>query len=1024
MNVSIQRVCIIVLFLIGVCSLTAAQEKATDPNVTVDPVLYSQLKYRLIGPIRGGRVTAVTGIPDESFTFFMGTTGGGVWKTTDGGVTWINISDGFFKVSSIGSVEVSLSDPNVVYVGTGSASPRGNISTGRGVYKSTDAGKTWTLRGLETEGQIGKLQIHPQDPDLVYAAVLGNIFGPNPERGVYRTTDGGKSWERIHSVDEKTGCIDLVMDPNNPRILYAGFWQAERKPWTLIDGGDKGGVWKTTDAGATWTRLEGGLPNGVVGRVGIAVSPVNSDRVWVIQESVDETKGGIYVSEDGGKTWKRINRDHDFRQRAWYYSRIFADTKNEHTVYVLNTGFYRSLNDGKDFERIRTPHGDNHCLWINPKDPNIMIQSNDGGANVSFNGGKSWSTQMNQPTAEIYRVAVDNQFPYRLYGDQQDNSTISILSQGRPSQSFYEVGGGESGHIAVDPRNPDIIYAGNYIGMITRRDRKKGHETRIDAYPELDDGIAMRDLKYRFQWNFPIRISPHDPGVLYITSNMVHRSRDEGRTWEVISPDLTNNIDAYLNRPGGPVQHDVTGVETYCTIFAFEESPIEPGVLWAGSDDGLVHVSRDNGETWINVTPKNMPKEGTVNMFDISPHQPGCVFMAVYRYRDNDFFPYIFKTKNYGHTWDLLTDGKNGIPQDYFVRAVREDPDRQGLLYAGTEFGMFISFDDGRHWQSFQLNLPVTPITDMVVYRKDLILSTQGRAFWILDDIGLLHQMQQTDLNKDLVLYVPENPYRTQMRGTLNQLSVYAYLNKKPEKASIEILDSKDNVIRSLKEFKPEKGLNRFTWDLTHEPPDKIKEAVISLSYTGGPRAVPGDYKVRLNIDDFTDTKNFEVLKDPRWTHITVDDLQEQFDLQAQVGQAFTKSHELIKNVRAIRDQVKDISERATKAGYSEDVKTAADALIKKITALEDELIQNKNESDQDAINYQVKLDNHLAYVYSFVHEQDSKPNTSINERFVELKAQLDKAAQDFQALEDTDLKSFTTLLDENNIPRIIFMKK
>jgi photosystem II stability/assembly factor-like uncharacterized protein len=1024
MNISIQKASLIVLLLIGICLFMGAKEKENDPNVIVNPDLFKQLKYRFIGPTRGGRVTAVTGIPDEPFTFYMGTTGGGVWKTTDGGVTWDNVSDGFFKVGSIGSVEVSFSDLNVVYVGTGSASPRGNISTGNGVYKSTDAGKTWELVGLENWAQIGKLQIHPQDPDCVYAAVLGNIFGANPERGVYRTTDGGKSWENILFVDEATGSIDLVMDPNNPRILYAGFWQAERKPWTLIDGGDKGGVWKTTDAGDTWKRLEGGLPDGIVGRVGIAVSPVNSERVWVIQESVDEKKGGIYLSEDAGKTWKRINRDHRFRQRAWYYSRIFAHPANEHTVYVLNTGFYRSLNDGKDFERIRTPHGDNHCLWINPEYPDIIVQSNDGGANVSFNGGKTWSTQMNQPTAEIYRVAVDNEFPYRLYGDQQDNSTISISSQGRPDQDFYSVGGGESGHIAVDPRNPDIIYAGNYIGIITRLDRKKGHEKRIDAYLELDDGIAMRDLTYRFQWNFPIRISPHDPGVLYITSNYVHRSQDEGWSWEVISPDLTQNIDRYLDRPGGPVQHDVTGVETYCTIFAFEESPIEPGVLWTGSDDGLVHVSRDNGKNWMNVTPENMPKEGTVNMFDISSHQPGRVFMAVFKYRDNDFSPFIFRTNDYGQSWELLTDGKNGIPEEHFVRAVREDPDRKGLLYAGTEFGMFISFDDGKHWQSFQLNLPITPITDMLVYRKDLVLSTQGRAFWILDDIGLLHQVRQTDLNKDIILYTPENPYRTQVRGTFNELSVYAYLKEKPEKASLEILDAEDTVIRTLKELKPDKGLNHFSWDLTHEPPEKIKEAVISLSYIGGPTAVPGKYKVRFKADEFMDTKEFEVVKDPRWTDITIADLQEQFDLQTRVGQAFTKSHEMIKYVRSILEQVDDISKRAVKAGYSEDVKTAAEELTKKFKILEESLIQTKNESGQDAINYQVKLDNHLAYLYSFVHEQDSKPNKSITDRFAELKAQLFRAEKDFKTVVDTDLKSFTTLLNENNIPRIIIEKK
>lgn len=995
--------------------------QAKEENVTVDPVLMKKLEYRFIGPTRGGRVTAVTGIPGSPFTFYMGTTGGGVWKTTDGGITWGNISDKFFKVGSIGSLEVALSDPNVIYVGTGSASPRGNISAGRGVYKSTDAGRTWTLKGLEKAGQIGKIQIHPQDPDLVYAAVLGNIFGPGPERGVFRSKDGGKSWEKVCFVDEKTGCIDMVMDPQNPRIIYAGFWQAERKPWTLVDGGEKGGVWKTLDGGDSWKRLEGGLPDGVVGRVGIAVSPVNPERVWVIQEAEDEKKGGIYMSEDAGETWKRINRKHDYRQRAWYYSRIFADPQNEHTVYVLNTGFFRSLNDGKEFERVRTPHGDNHCLWINPKNANFMIQSNDGGANVSFNGGRSWSTQMNQPTAEIYRVTVDNQFPYRVYGDQQDNSTVSILSQGRPSQEFYTVGGGESGHIAVDPRNPDVIYAGNYIGILTRLDRKKGHIKQIKAYPELVDGIAGRDLKYRFQWNFPIRFSPHDPRVLYITSNFVHRSTDEGQTWEVISPDLTNNIDAYLDRPGGPIQHDVTGVETYCTIFAFEESSLEPGVLWAGSDDGRVHVSQDNGQNWQNVTPKDMPKEGTVNMFDISTQHPGRVLMAVYRYRDNDFKPYIFRTKDYGKNWEQLADGENGIPNDHFVRAVREDPSREGLLYAGTEFGMFASFNDGRSWQEFQLNLPVTPITDMMIYQKDLVISTQGRAFWILDDIGVLHQIQDAQKEQDMVLYKPENPFRTQVRGTLGRLSVYYFLKEKPKEARMEILDAQDHVIHEDKKIKAEEGANRWAWDLTHKPPDKIKEAVISLSYTGGPKAVPGKYKVRLTIGEQSRTQEFEVVKDPRWDFISQSDLREQFDLEVKIGKAFTKSHELIKNLRAIRTQVKDIASRADKAGYDESIKKAAEELAKKLTALEDDLIQTRNESGQDPINYQVKLDNQLAYIYSTAHSQDGKPVPSIIERFNELNGPLTRAANKFQELADTDLKAFESLLGQHDIPRIIW---
>ncbi len=1014
------------VFILGAATiilLFGGISSAEDKNVTIDPVLYKNLKYRFIGPTRGGRVTAVTGIPDAPLTFYMGSTGGGVWKTIDGGITWDNISDGFFKVGSIGSVEIAPSDSNVSYVGTGSASPRGNISTGRGIYKSTDAGKTWKLMGLDTEAQIGKIQIHPGDPDLVYAAVLGNIFGPNPERGVYRSQDGGENWDKVLFINDKTGCIDLVMDSTNPRIIYAGMWQAERKPWTIIDGGKAGGVYKTTDGGDTWKQLKGGLPTGIVGRVGVAVSPVNPERVWVIQESIDEKKGGIFMSEDAGKNWKRVNRGHNFRQRAWYYSRIFADPKAEHTVYVLNTGFYKSLNDGKEFEKIRNPHGDNHCLWINPKNPDIMIQSNDGGANVSFNGGKSWSTQMNQPTAEIYRVTVDNQFPYRVYGDQQDNSSISISSQGRPNQPFYSVGGGESGHIAVDPRNPDIIYAGNYIGILTRLDRKNGHEKGINAYPELHDGIAGRDLKYRFQWNFPIRFSPYDPKVLYITSNYVHRTTDEGQTWKVISPDLTQNIDAYLGRAGDPIQHDCTGVETYCTIFAFEESPLEKGVLWAGSDDGLVHVSRDDGKNWENITPKNMPKEGTVNMFDISAKYPGRVFMAVYKYRDNDFKPYIFRTENYGKSWDLLTDGNNGIPDDYFVRVVREDPDRKGLLYAGTEFGMFISFNDGKHWQKFQLNLPITPITDMMVFQKDLVVSTQGRAFWILDDISLIPQFKKEQAGKNTVLFKPENTYRTQVRGTLSRLSVYFYLGEKIEKSDsikVEILDREDKVIYEFDKVKAEKGLNNLTWNLTYKAPEKIKEAVISLSYIRGPKAVPGTYKVKLTKGEDTQIQSFEVLKDPRWKTISVNDLQEQFDLQVKAGEKFSLSHKLIKKVRDIREQVKNISSRAGKAGFSKDIKTAAEKLEKKLDSLEEDLIQTKNESDQDPINYQVKLDNQLAYLYSAVHSQDSKPTQAIFDRFKDLNEQLTKAEVIFKSLLENEIKDFEKLLGENDIPRII----
>ncbi|MGB3589963.1 MAG: glycosyl hydrolase, partial [Tunicatimonas sp.] len=787
------------------------------------------LEYRLIGPFRGGRCTAVAGIPSKPLTFFMGTTGGGVWKTEDGGGSWQNISDGFFDVGSIGSIEVSLSDPNVIYVGTGSAPPRGNVSVGKGVYKSTDGGETWKKMGLEQTGQLGKIQIHPTNPDVLYVAALGNIFGPNSERGVFRSKDGGASWEKTLYINDSTGVIDLVLDPTNPRILYAGAWQVERKPWTLIDGGKGSGLFKSTDGGDTWKRLDKGLPTGVVGRVGVAVSPVNSQRVWTIMEHVDEDKGGIYLSEDAGSSWKRINRKREYRQRAWYYSRLFADPQQEHTVYVLNTGFYKSLNDGANFERIPVPHGDNHNLWINPNNPKVMIQSNDGGSNVSFNGGKTWSTQNNQPTAEMYRVTVDNQFPYRVYGAQQDNSTISVPSQGLadfdPIQDWYAVGGGESGHIAVHPDNPNLVYAGNYIGIMTKLDRAQGHTRSVEVYPELNDGVEGRDLKYRFQWNAPIQFSPHNADVLYYTSNYVHKSTNGGQSWEVISPDLTQNIDKYLDIPGGPIQHDNTGVELYCTIFAFEESPLEEGVLWAGSDDGLIHISRNGGKDWENVTPKNMPAEGTVNTIDPSAHQAGKAYASVYKYRDNDFAPYVYLTEDYGKSWQQLTDGENGIPSDHFVRVVREDPDREGLLYAGTEFGMYVSFNNGANWQPFQLNLPVTPITDLKVHQQDLVVATQGRSFWIMDDITPLHQISSETAQAEVHLFKPNTAYRTQIQGYRGEnvptdrpkgAVVYYSLDADVDSLSLSVLDSQGQEICSFSseeeedKLSAEAGLQKF----------------------------------------------------------------------------------------------------------------------------------------------------------------------------------------------------------------------
>jgi len=1016
------------------------------PSEIIPSDWFKSLSYRNIGPFRGGRVTAVTGIPDQPFTFFMGSTGGGVWKTMDGGTSWQNISDGFFEVGSIGSIEVAPSDPHVIYVGTGSASPRGNISPGNGMYKSVDGGKTWEHIGLTAGGQIGKIVIHPHNPDRVYAAVLGNIFGPNTQRGVFRTLDGGKNWDKVCYVSDSTGAIDLVMHPDNPRILFAGFWRVERKPWTLIDGAAEGGLYTSRDGGDTWEPITKDLPTEIAGRIGIAISPVNPDRMWVIREAKKETQGGLYRSEDGGKSWKRINRSHKLRQRAWYYSRVFADPQDEHTVYVLNTRMHKSVDGGESFTTIATPHGDNHCLWINPHNPDIMIESNDGGANVSFNGGKTWSTQFNQPTAELYRVTVDNQFPYRVYGAQQDNSTISVPSSMdadiTPKQYWYSVGGGESGHIAVDPRDVNIVYAGNYIGRIDRVDRARGHVRNVVAYPQMHDGVAPRDIKYRFQWNAPIRISPHDPDILYHTSQYVHRSQDGGQNWEVISPDLTTNNDAYHDIPGGPVQHDHTGVELYTTIFAFEESPHESGVLWAGTDDGRLHLSRDGGKNWEEITPKNIPLEGTINMIEVSPHDPAKAYIAVYKYRENDFAPYIFKTQNYGKSWKLITEGTNGIPSDHFVRVVREDLKREGLLYAGTEYGMYISFDDGKRWQSFQLNLPVTPITDMVVHRDDLVIATQGRSFWILDDLTPLHQIDSNVMKQKMYLFSPRPAYRTQLRGFRGDdapeaasggVVVHFYLDSEEidtTDVQIELLSAEGEIIQCFatqpnKQKKEEKlrvgtGMNRWVWNMRYPSPDVLADAQFSLASTSGAKAHPGAYKVKLITPKGEEVQSFEILKDPRWNHISDEDIHAQFTLAQEVSELLTTCHAAIRKIRTVRDQIEQQAERAVKAGFDASLQDDADALSDQLTNLEEQLIQTRSESGQDPINYPPMLDDQIAYLYSTVNGQDARPTSGCYERFEDLKKLFAVHQKQLNQLLQEDVAAFESRLNQAGVPRII----
>lgn len=1012
--------------------------QSESPNTIVDPSFYESLDYRLVGPFRGGRVTAVEGIPNMPSTYLMGTTGGGVWRSTDSGKNWNNITDGYLNVGSVGAVTVAPSDPNVIYVGTGSACPRGNISMGDGMYKSTDAGKSWNHIGLPKAGLIGDVIVDPKNPDRLYVAALGDIFGKNEERGVFRSTDGGKSWEKVLFASDSTGAVDLAINPDNPRVMYAAMWRAERKPWTLIDGGPEGGVWKTTDGGDSWEKL-GGLPDGMLGRIGVAVSPANPERLWVLLEGDEEKEGGLYRSDDAGNTFERINRSHKLRSRAWYYMHVHADPQDPETVYISNAGFYKSTNGGKEFEEVDTPHGDNHALWINPHDNKKMINGNDGGANVSKNGGETWSTQRNQPTAEFYRATVDDQFPYRIYGAQQDNTTISVPSWNpgglTPKQHWFSVGGGESGHIAVDPENPNVIYAGSYIGTITRLNRETGHQRNVVAYPQLHDGTAPRDIKYRYQWNAPIRISPHDPDVLYHTSQFVHRSTNGGQSWERISPDLTTNKDAYQDIPGGPIQHDHTGVELYTTIFSFEESPLQKGVLWAGSDDGLVHISKDNGENWEDITPKNMPAEGTVNSIDLSHHKEGRAYMTVYKYRENDDKPYVFRTENYEEEWELITNGDNGIPSDHFVRVVREDPKNENILFGGTELGMYISFDRGEHWQPFQQNLPVTPITDLQVRHGDLVVATQGRSFWIMDDLTVLRELSESNFDDGTYLLEPVDGLRTQLSGFYGDnvpenpdpgVKMYYMLDKEPDSLVIEIFDKAENLVKafqydSTQAVPADKGLNRFVWDMNYPAPKVVDDAVMSLSYTGGPKAPTGEYSVKLTVDGKAYNKVFAIGKDPRWKNISDADLQAQFDLSIKVRDELTKINNVIRGIRSARKQLNGTLELAIEAGYDIN-RDSADGLINKLSSLERDLIQTKNESGQDPINYPPKIDNQFAYLYTVINGQDTRPTEGSYQRYRDLRKEVQPFYERFNELK-YGIEQFNERFESAGIPPVIIPK-
>ncbi len=1015
-----------------------------DSSVPMPEKLFDTMKWRQIGPFRGGRSGTCTGVIGDRNTYYFGACGGGVWKTTDAGRRWHNVSDKFFG-GSIGAVAVSDSDPNVVYVGGGEVTVRGNVSSGDGMWKSTDAGKTWKSIGLNDSRHIARIRIHPNNPDLVYAAVMGHLSGPNDERGVFRSKDGGTTWKRILFANKHAGAVDLVMDPANARILYASTWRIIRKPHTLESGGEGSDLWKSTDSGDTWKKLTGekkGLPKGTTGIIGVTISPVRHERVWAIIENKD---GGLFRSEDGGENWTRVSEDRNLRQRAWYYSRVYADTKDVDTVYVLNVSFHRSKDGGKSFTTIRVPHGDNHDLWIDPSDSSRMIEANDGGANVSFDAGRTWSAQNNQPTAQFYRVTTDNHFPYRIYGAQQDNSTVRIASRSNRGsigeRNWESTAGGESGHIAPHPLNPDVVYGGSYGGYLSRRNHRTGENRNVSVWPDNPLGWGGKDLKHRFQWNFPIFFSPHDPKVLYCASQHLCRSTNEGQSWTVISGDLTTNDKSRQEPSGGPITKDNTGVEIYCTIFAARESHLEKGLIWCGSDDGLVHVSRDDGKTWKNVTPKGLPKWMQINELEVHPTHKGGLYLAGTRYKEDDFAPYLYKTTDYGQSWTKIVDG---IAPSHFTRVVRADPVRAGLLYAGTERGVYISFDDGKRWQTLKLGLPIVPITDLAVKEDDLIAATQGRSFWVLDNLDHVRQLNPSVAFFDEHLFTPEETYRMggggrfgrRGGGTTGQnpasgVVIRFLLGKKviddKKTVKLELFESSGNLIRSYtstakkndEKLTVKAGMNRFEWNRMYPGATRVQGMILWGAYLNGPSAVPGKYTVKLTIGDKTQERPFTIRKDPR-TEGTQTDIEAQFAFVSKIRDKLTETHEAILRIRSIRGQINAVVKSVDKDESTKPLRTMGKDINSTVTEIEEALYQTKSKSSQDPLNFPIRLNNKLGVVAGTAARGDYRPTDGAMAVAKEITAKIDTQLNMLRDLEGNELKAFNDLASKLKIDHVV----
>lgn len=984
------------------CALTAQ---------TYDPALFAALKWKNIGPLRGGRSITSAGSAARPLEYYFGAVGGGLWKTTDGGQSWKPVTDGQVNSSSVGAVAVAESNPDVVYIGMGETELRGNIMQGDGVYQSADAGKTWKHIGLGDTQAISRIRVHPANPDIVYVSALGHPYGPNEERGVFRSKDGGQTWKKVLYKSDRAGAVDLAMDPHNPNVLFAAIWDVYRTPWSLSSGGPLSGLFKSTDGGDSWTEItrNPGLPAGIIGKIGVTVSGADGNRVYAIVEAED---GGVYVSDDAGSVWKKVSDDRKVRQRAFYYSRIYADPKVKDTMYVMNTAFFKSTDGGKTYKTIRAPHGDNHDLWIAPNDSLRMVNSNDGGGNVSVNGGETWTSQ-NYATAQLYHVATTKDVPYHVCGAQQDNTTLCVPSDDArylrdprsPAGSWlYAAGGGESGYIAPHPKDPNLFYAGSQGALLTKYDRRSGYTRDIQVYPLFFSGMPASELKERWQWTFPIVFSPHDSKILYTSSQHLWRTANDGQSWEAISPDLTKGDPKTLGDSGGPITKDQNGPEIYGTIFTIAPSLREPNTIWTGSDDGLAYITRDGGKKWTNVTPP-LPEFSRISLMEASHFEAGTAYLAAKRYQLDDRAPYIYKTADYGKSWTKIV---NGIPANDYVHAVREDPKRPGLLYAGTEHGIYVSFDDGAHWQSMRLNLPDTQVPDLVVEENDLVIATHGRSFYVLNDIGVLREAKAGDTEAALRLYTP----RVAQRG-LSQAPVDYFLKKPSDKVVVEILDGRGTVVKAFtgsaeddkkktddgggdEEFggprgpKPPTrtaGLNRFTWDLRYPGATTFEGLIMwGARPESGPLAPPGEYGVRVTANGVTQTAKMRVEKDPRLPGVSEADLAEQFRLASEVRDRVSEANEMVVRIRDLKKQMKDRADKAKDPKLS----AAAERLEARLNGVEEDVYQVRNRSGQDPLNFPIKLNNQLAALGRSITTGDGKPTAQSYTVYAELQGRLE----------------------------------